>query len=425
MKPLAEIKRNFVKAMSGSTLVTAFNFVALTINTNALGLVLFGQLIVIQAIAEFAIGVFDLNVWQSMNKAGAADLAESNFSRMRRRFYFAFALDLTAGTIAAISSVTAIYFWGDALGLDDSLTTLAMFYAVAAGLQIRGASMGVFTLTDRFGLMLGLLSVEAAALVINAGLLAIVDAPLTTYIFNIAVIQLVFSIAMLLFANHHLRRLEHSAGKREDVRFDRRDFIAFSLAVAANGTVTTVLRRGETLIVSAILGPLAASLYGVAFRVAHVLARFTEMARISVYPVISKLVGAGDLATAKSTVRGATIPVIMLSIAIFLAAAIFGKFALGLVFGDEFSAAYGPMLLLLFGTLTGGCLFAAVALIEIELGAKRMLIFSCISLIFFFVGAFVGIPALGLAGAGIGSAAFAVSLAGLTVWQQSRIASRS
>ncbi len=405
----------------GTSAVSGFNFIALMINTNALGVLKFGQLIVIQSITELFSGIFDFSTWQTLNRFGADDLAEGNYSRLRQRYLFALALDFLAAVAAALSAIVVFLLFIEAFGLDSELRWLGIVYAISAGFHVRSASMGIFRVLERFGIPITFNVTEAAALTANSAILWWIDAPLDYYVYSIAIIHVVTAITLSIYGLHMVRRLEKHEGIREDRSFGRREFMRFTMAVSATGTIGIMLRRGEVLIISLLLGPAAAGLFGVAFRGAYFLARFADAGKVSVYPVIAKLVSSGQLGEAKRTVMRASLPVAAISAAIFIGVILTGEWVLNKVFGEEFGAAYPNLLWLVAGTLINGCLFTAVPLIETTIGAARILIFSCFAFAAFVAAAFGGLSLLGFAAGGMGSAAYFFTLAALVVWQVRRI----
>ncbi|GEM_PF-4119104 len=405
----------------GTSSVSALNFVALGINTNALGVLLFGQLIVIQSVTELFSGIFSFKTWQSLNRFGAGDLAEGNYSRLRRRYLFALGLDFVAALAASLTAIVVFLFFIEAFGLDSELKWLGVVYAISAGFQIRSASVGIFRLTERFGIPIMFNVAEAAALVVNAAVLWWIAAPLEYYVYSIALIHVVTAIGVSLSGFIMVSRLEKHEGVRNNSDFGRREFMGFALAVSATGTIGIMLRRGEVLIISLLLGPAAAGLFGVAFRGAYFLARFAEAGKISVYPVIAKLVANREIGEAKRTVLRASLPVAGVALVIFLITIPFGRMVLELVFGEEFGAAYPNLLWLMAGTLTNACLFAALPLIENTIGAGRILKFSCIAFVAFLGASFGGLTQIGLPAGGMGGAAYFITLAALVVWQVRRI----
>ncbi|WP_340587910.1 lipopolysaccharide biosynthesis protein [Erythrobacter alti] len=421
MTPLQNLRRNFGKVLTGTFLVSGLNLVALTLNTNALGLLMFGQLMVIQSVTELFSGIYSFNTWQSLSKFGSDDLEAGNLSRLRKRYHFALLLDLGAAILAALSGILVFLFFIETFGLDQSLVSLGIFYAISAGFQVRSASQGIFRLTERFEIPIMFNVAEAFVLAVNAAVLWWIDAPFAWYIYTIAIVHIITAVSVSICGLVLVNRLESAAGRSDAPDFSRREFLGFAVAVSANGTIGIMLRRGEVLIVSALLGPAAAGLFGVAFRGAFLLARFANAGKISIYPVLAKLVSAGNVAEARLTVWKASRPVAGIAVLIFLAMIPLGRPILEFVFGAEFGAAHPNLLWLMAGTLTNACLFGAIPLIELTIGASRTLIFACIAFVAFLLAAFVGMSNFGLIAAGVGSTAFFFTMAALVIWQIQRI----
>ncbi|WP_156167411.1 lipopolysaccharide biosynthesis protein [Aurantiacibacter marinus] len=417
MTPFQNLRRNFAKAVMETYAVSALNFAGLMINTNALGVLLFGQLIVIQSLTELFSGIFSFNTWQSLNRFGADDLEKGNYSKLRQRYFFALGLDFLAACTAAICAIVAFLFFIEVFGLDSELRWLGVVYGFSVAFHARSASVGIFRLLERFGIPIMFTVTEAAALAINAAVLWWIDAPLEYYVYSIAFIQVFTSVTLSACGLIMVGRMEKRGGYNEDKSFPKREFLRFAFAVSATGTVGIMLRKGEVLLISMLLGPAAAGLFGVAFRGAYFFARFADAGNVSVYPIIAKMAVSGEVAKAKDIVMRATLPVVGVALVMFTAAILGGRPALEIIFGDEFGAAYPNLLWLAAGTLTNACFFAVIPLIDIVLGATRTFVFSIISFVSFLVASIVGLSVFGLPAGGVGTAAYFATLALLAIWQ--------
>lgn len=421
MTPLQKIRRNFAKVVFGTSMASALNLGALAINTNALGVVTFGILVIIQTISELMAALLSFQTWQAINKFGAADVEAKDYRRLRQLFGVGLALDLLAAAFATASAVLAFLFIADWFGLPDDMAWLGIVYAVLSILQVRSASDGLLRLVDRFALSLGAQVVEAAVLVVNAAILAWLGAGLLHYVWTIALIKSVTGVALFALALRETVRLERQAALPVDApyagrvdapaaeRVDTLAFARFSLAVSFTTTITMVRMRGEVLFVSAVLGPAAAGLFAIASRGASIVGRLAEAGRLSVYPVLSLLLAEGRIGEARRTVMRATVPVAAVSLGIVILAALFGGDLLPLVFGPEFGDALPTLLWLMVGTLCASCLFAAAPFVQIHHGAGYFLRLTLISFVPFVIGMVAGPLMFGIAGAGIGTAAFGMA----------------
>lgn len=412
MGAIKNIGHNFGKAFSGQSLVTLFSIGTLAINTRALGAHDFGVLVVLQSTSELVAMVFAFQTWQAIVRFGAMDLAAGDIGRLRERFWFGFKLDLAAAVVAALVTAGAALCWSGLFHLPQDRRLLGLVFA--AGLVCGGtsASVGLLRVTGHFGRTFVIQVVGAAALCANAVLLAALHAPFPAYVISIAAILAATSLATIVTALLKIRKLE-SDRTREGIgrpTFDHKEFFRFSLATSASGTLNAVRQRGEALVVAALLGPAAAGLYAVAYRTASLLDRFAEAGRQSVYPEIAALVARGDQARARSVVAKISMLAATIGIPTFILTVLFGGWAVGLAFGDEYSAAHVNVIWLMMSSLIFASTFPLAVFIQVVHGAGRFLVLNAIASLFFLMGAVGGPLLLGTAGAGLGAALFAPAL---------------
>lgn len=413
--PLQRIARNFGLLLSGQAAVTVLAFVALGLNTRALGIEDLGRLFLVQAACELTSKVVAFQNWQTFIKLGAEDGTGS--ADTMGLWVFGVALDFLAGAIAAVIIAFIFAFFPGLVGLDPETASWGLIYAASLLVSGTGTCIGTLRLYGRFGQVVAVNTLQALLLLASAAVLYHLSAPLTAYFVAIPVITAFCSVLLILLG---LRRiLQQIPGSRHywPSAVERRTFLSFAFGVSASATLNAFRQRGEVLLVGVILGPAAAALFGVTYRLAALITRFAQSARISVYPEFSKMVAQNAFPEALALAKKLTRWTGLAGLAIIAAVVVAGGQALALLFGTEFAAAYPNLVLLATGTCIYTATFALGPLVQIAFGSWRFFAMNVIAFAGFVVFGAVGPYLYGAAGAGAGAVAFSCILAALLAMQ--------
>lgn len=416
--PIKSIIRNFGVVMSGQFMVTGLGFLALSLNTRALSAEDLGRLFLVQATCELTSKVIAFQNWQTFIKMGAEGNGVNRDATPL--WIFGVSLDFAASALAALLSIVVLGLFPGLVGLDEETGRWGLIYAISLLASGTGTCVGTLRLYNAFGQVVAVNTAQALMLVISAGIMLYYKAPLTAYLVAIPLIAAAASIAMILLAWRKLRSNRNGSQTYWPDRATRRQFLGFAFGVSASGTLSAFRQRGEVLVVGAILGPAAAAFFGVAYRIASLIARFGNSARVSVYPEFSRMVADGGFHDAAAlafrlTRWTALVAVLGMTAVLFASGDI-----LALLFGEEFRNAAPNLVLLALGSSIYACTFAFGPLVQIAFGAGRFFIFTLASFAGFLVFAALGPYYFGQSGAGAGAVVYSLVLAVLLVWQTKR-----
>lgn len=402
---------NLAKVLGGQGTVLVFALATLTLNSRALGAHDFGALVVIQSICEFMGLVAAFQTWQAMVRFGAAEQARGDFAGLRARYRLGLAMDFAAAVVAAgLAALVASLFF-KIVGLRAEHAPLALVYALSTAVNATSSSTGVLRLTGRFGMAAAIQVAGAALLFANALLLWALGQPLETYVWSIAAIMGLTSLCTIAAAFFVTERLAGGARPSTSAPFSRGAFIRFAVATSLSSSLNALRQRGEVLIVSGLLGPAAAGLYAVAYRVAGLIDRFAEAGRQSSYPEMARLVieggpQAGRVFAARTSAFAAAVAIPALIATVMLA-----RDVLTTAFGDQYAAASPILIWLVISSATFLCVFSQSIYTQIVFGAKRVLIINLLATTVFLAGAVAGPISFGVSGVGLGAALFAPTFA--------------
>ncbi|MEP5154558.1 lipopolysaccharide biosynthesis protein [Planktotalea sp.] len=405
--PLRVILQNFSKVMCGQMAVTTLGFFALAMNTRALGIEDLGKLFLVQATCELVSKLISFQNWQSFAKVGADIEGRGSLKAL---WLYGVGLDFAAATLSAFVVATLLIAAPSLLGLDPETAKLGLYFAAALVFSGRGTSIGALRLLGAFGWAVSIDVLQAVLLLLNAFVLYRIGADLPTYLITIPVVSVLASLLVLFIAWRKIEAQEDVAVNERFDRVARQKFLSFAFGVSASSALNAIRQRGEILIVGAILGPSAAALFGVAYRLAALLARFAEAARISVYPEFSRLASSGHFFEAARLAFRITKMAVLVSVFAFGILVVFGVEILSGLFGAEFSPALPILLLLASGTALYASAFSLTSLTQITFGSWRFFKFNLIAFACFVLGAILGPYAFGVNGAGAGALAYSIIL---------------
>lgn len=413
---LRRAARNFGAVIAGQAMGTLLGFLALTLNTRALGPEQLGVLFLVQATGEMALAICSFQNWRMVIKFGAAAIAAGDGPGLRAIWRFGFLLDVLTAACAA-SAVLALFLvaphW---VGLSETTGQLGAFYALTLGLSFAGSSIGMLRLCNRFGVVVWVEVMSAVLLCLNAAVLCWSGAGIESYLLTIPVVTAIGPVLLTLMGWLRMRRVAATLTERPDgADYAPRAMLRFAIGSSGATTLNAFQNKGEFLIVGSLLGPAAGALFGVAYRFAAIFARFADAGRQSVYPEMGHLIASGHFDTAAHLAARLARLAALIAVPALLLLGLFGREILTLFFGPAYAAALPNMMLISAGMAVGTVTFALEPLIQLRWGAAR---FFWLNLAAFaaFVGAAVAGPLFfGEAGAGAGRLGFSVLLALLSI----------
>jgi len=289
------ILNNFSKVLSGQVVITVLGFFALAMNTRALGIEDLGKLFLVQATCELVSKLVSFQNWQSFAKVGADIEGRGSLKAL---WLYGVGLDFAAASVSALIVAALLLGAPSLLGLDPETAKLGLYFAMSLIFLGRGTSIGALRLLGAFGLAVSIEVMQATLLLLNAAVLFWIGAELHIYLITIPAVSTVASFALFYVAYAKINAQKDDNPNPRFDRIARKRFLNFAFGVSASSALNAVRQRGEILIVGALLGPSAAALFGVAYRLAALLSRFSEAARISVYPEFSRMASSGQFVLA-------------------------------------------------------------------------------------------------------------------------------
>lgn len=333
--------------LAASRVVAAIGTVAaLSLAAHALGVLLFGALILISSYARAVSGLSKFQSWQLIVRYGGRAL-HGELEGFKTSTGFAFALDAMSGIGGMLAGVALLPFIAGWVGIKSDQLWLAMLYCTLLPTMAAATPSGVLRALDRFDLISWQSTATPIIRLLLTGLAYALDAPFAAYVAAWYVSDLAGDLYGWFIAWRELRRRGLMDGIRPTLKPDTLPG-AWRFAIHVNLTASVQAAWGPIarLVVGGLLGPAGAALFRVASSLSESAAKPADLLAKAFYPEVVRM----DLRTKapwKLMLRGTVLAsgVALLAILILIFA---GKPIVAFLFGREFLGAYEALLILMF-----------------------------------------------------------------------------
>jgi O-antigen/teichoic acid export membrane protein len=317
----------------------------LSLAAHALGLLLFGILVLIDSYARAVSGIAKFQSWQLIVRYGGRVLLGDE-DAFRTSTGFAFALDVVSGLAGMIVGAALLPFIAHWIGLPRDQLTLALLYCLLIPFIGAATPTGVLRALDRFDLIswadtvtpITRMCASALAFLSGAGIVGFLAAWFVTYLIGEA-----YDIWV---ATRELRRRGLLKGISPTLRpASLPGAWRFAINVNLNSSIQAAWDPLARLIVGGLLGPAGAALFRVASALSDSAGKPADLLGKAFYPEVMRM----DLSSRtpwKLMVRatatagaGALLAILILVVG--------GKPAVGFLFGKAFLGAYDALLILM------------------------------------------------------------------------------
>lgn len=312
---------------------------------HALGVLLFGALILIDSYARAVSGIAKFQSWQLIVRYGSRALLGEH-EDFKASTGFAFALDVISGIGGMIVAAVVLPFAAAWVGIDQSQLWLAMLYCTLLPTMASATPAGVLRALDRFDLI----SWQSTMTPIGRALLVAIayfsQAPFAAYVAAWYISNLGGDLYFWFLAWREMHRRGLLEGIRPTLRPETLPG-AWRFAIHVNLTASVQAAWGPIarLVVGGLLGPAGAALFRVASALSDAASKPADLLGKAFYPEVVRM----DLSSRKPwklMLRGTVLAsaLALLAIVIVLMS---GKTLVALLFGKAFLGAYDALVVLM------------------------------------------------------------------------------
>jgi len=312
---------------------------------HALGLLLFGALILITSYAKAVSGIAKFQSWQLIVRYGGRALYGGH-DDFKTSTGFAFALDALSGVGGMLVAVAILPFIATLVGIQPDQLWLAMLYCTLLPTMGAATPSGVLRALDRFDLISWQSTANPIGRMILVGIAYVLHAPFGAYVAAWYVTDLGGDLYLWFLAWRELRRRGLMEGIRPTLKPESLPG-AWRFAIHVNLTASVQAGWGPIarLVVGGLLGPAGAALFRVASSLSDSAAKPADLLAKAFYPEVVRM----DLTTKKPwklMIRGTALAAGAAALAIVVLL-VGGKPIVSVLFGKEFLGAYEALLILM------------------------------------------------------------------------------
>jgi O-antigen/teichoic acid export membrane protein len=332
--------------LAASRIVAAIAAVAaLSLAAHALGVLLFGALILITSYAKAVSGIAKFQSWQLIVRYGARAI-HGEVDDFKTSTGFAFALDAISGIAGMLLAVAVLPLIAQWVGIAPEQLWLAMLYCTLLPTMGAATPSGVLRALDRFDLISWGDTVTPLSRAALVSLAAFAGASFPTYVAAWYVTDLTGDLYLWFLAWRELRRRKLLEGIRPTLRPDTLPGAwRFAINVNLNASVVAAWGPIARVVVGGLLGPAGAALFRVASSLSDSASKPADLLAKAFYPEIVRM----DLASKKPwklMLRGTALAsaIALLAILVLLLG---GRSLISFLFGKDFLGAYNALVILM------------------------------------------------------------------------------
>ncbi|MDD5010547.1 MAG: oligosaccharide flippase family protein [Phycisphaerae bacterium] len=360
------LKRMFKNAsviFSGSTIAGLMTLVGISLVARALGAEKLGIFAMIQSFVIIIDRLMNFQCWQAMIKFGADFLKQDKKEDFKSLIKFCIVLDFATALIGTILAASIIYFFGSWKGWQEQTIYAGLVFSFWILFNLNGTAIGLLRLFNKFKFIA---AAKAAASAIRLVLI------IFAYLFSggLTVFAIIWVLSIMLES-----ALLLVVGWREAKTKTGGCFLKAKLGIAAkdktiwkfvwstnlNQSVRLASRELDVLITGAVLGPAVTGLYKIARQFATILAHLTEPIYQAVYPEMAHLTAEKRFTELKNIALKTGVIAGGVSLFIWFAFVLFGKWILNVAVGAEYIGAWATMIVFMFAFVIWGFVFCLPA----------------------------------------------------------------
>ncbi|MGN6496923.1 MAG: lipopolysaccharide biosynthesis protein [Tsuneonella sp.] len=334
---------NLSIAASANAAVIVSSVVALGFNTRGLGSAQFGLFAVIQSYVALISAICTMESWQAVCRLGAEEGAD-----LRRICMRTMLLDLMAAVAAFALAVGGILAFSPLTGVPHEARWLAIVYSTTLLAGMAGTPKGYFRLIDRFQVLAWNQFWNSIVVVAASAALWYFEADLPAYIYAFTAIGMVYPLLLLGQLFRRLTKLpaEHVGGSQQDLSLGR--IARMSLVVSVLGALITNRKNIALLMVSGVLGSVAAGLFAAAIKCTAPLTKAADLTNQVIFSDVIRALRSPVVAPEKiQRLRRVVLMLLASSLCLAAIAALLARPLVGVILDREFIGA-APILGVLF-----------------------------------------------------------------------------
>ncbi len=321
----------------------------LSLSARGLGLEQFGILVLVQTYAQVITSLITFQSCQAVIRYGAIALERGDRPALQSLLKFMALLDIGGGVLGVLVAFLFASIVGPHVGWNEDIIRYAQLYSCLILFTACATPTGILRLLDRFDLLAIQTTITPFIRLIGIITAVVLNAPLWAYLLAWFSAQLVGGLTLTYLGWREIWRRGHFAGMTaslKDLTQAHDGLLKFAVCSNIYMGLNVIVNQKSALLVGLLAGPTAAGIFKIGRDAATILSKPAELLNQSIYPEFARLGSAGSwdefgriILRSAAVASGAALVVIGVVIGI-------GRPFLHLVFGEEFTTAYLPLVLM-------------------------------------------------------------------------------
>ena len=346
--------KNFGKVLSGKAVGAAISLIYLALAARGLGTNGFGIVILIHSYMLMCTRIVSFKSYDIIVKYGAEFLTANRKKDFQDLIKFTFLLDFFAAFFGILLGTLVVYLWGHNFGIPSDAIPLAVIYCVLIISNVTDTTTGILRICDRFDIVAFLAIVEPTVRLIGVTIAFFSDSPWQAYLMSWFAARISYFCISLVVAAYELSRknlLQSFSWKIPQPTLRNPKIWRFSWSSNFYGSTNSIGIQFTTLAVGSLIGASGAALFKVAQELAEASAKAAIVFSSALYPELARLATSpqGNVQIRRVVYKAAKSSVFIGFIFTGLLV-LTGELILPNFFGQQFSDAYGTMVILSIAT---------------------------------------------------------------------------
>jgi O-antigen/teichoic acid export membrane protein len=329
--------------LSGSIIATLFGFARTALTTRALGLELFGILAIIISYVEVMVGATKFSPWHALIKFGSEAFNDDQKSTFMGYVKQSLIFDGISALLGFFVANAFIDVFSNYFSLSSDMRSYIALYSLVAFLDFSGTPIGVLRLLNKFRYFMVQNFIIATLGVVGAAVAYFTGGGILEFIFVIISSKLIGTIYIVIIMIYELRKNALLEYWRSPIK-NWREFAKFTFWKHLTLIISIPAKHLDVIIVSAVVTIEAAGIYKIIKQVAGTIGLLIDPIYYAIFPQFADLIAKEKRSKAyKFGIKSGIVSFLLVgSIGLIIGG--LSPWWLGLVFGEQFSSGWIPLI---------------------------------------------------------------------------------
>jgi O-antigen/teichoic acid export membrane protein len=342
---LKKVLQNTGILLSGNMLANVFGLLSIAIFTRTVGSTIFGYYVLFLTFIEVIDRIFNFQTWQAFIKFATDFQSKYEEYNVMMLLKYSFLVDLGSLIVASLVALSLSTFAIEFFRIPFEYHTILLLMSLTILFKATEISTGVFRFYDRFKVQAKIAVYSSAIKLAMFALIALVAPCFKMFVYATVLVQFITMMMNYFYAKsvlneHNIKIVELLKEKVNMPLLKELKIFSFIVYNNFDVTVRMVSRQLDTVILGKFYGAEIVGIYKIAKEVANLIAKLTDPLYQAIYPEFAKMLAKGKKLEAKKMAINISLHAGGAGLVFYGLFALFGEWAIGIAFGNEFLGAY-------------------------------------------------------------------------------------